>query len=111
MVRVSKIKIWYYLTMYSIIAFILMAIRFVYLGQTFTLEQLGFFDKIISLAGLLGFFVFWTLCLMDFFANTDIRNKVAWGFALLLFSWLSCIFYFYKFFWKENRINQADQDQ
>ena len=60
-------------------------------GTEFTLIAKG-----LIIAGLFCVFGFWVISLVDFFQNTEISNRVAWGFGLFFFSWLGALIYFFK---------------
>lgn len=48
--------------------------------------------------GVLGGGGFWFSMLADFFRNTDIKNRVVWGFSLILFWWIASLLYFFMHF-------------
>jgi len=53
--------------------------------------------RVISLIGILGFIGFWFSVLIHFFKNAYLQHKVLWGFALIFFSWLSSLIYFFVY--------------
>ena len=103
MTKISRNPKLFNLAFLSIVLFLLMAIRIVVLGRSLNLSEMMLFDKLLTLSGFFGFFIFWGICLADFFINTNIKNKVLWGFSMLFFSWAASIVYFYKYFWLARR--------
>ena len=106
MTKISKNPKLFNAALLSIVLFILMTFRVIALNQSLNLSEMMFFDKILTLSGLFGFFIFWGICLADFFINTNIKHKVLWGFSLVFFSWAASIVYFIKYFWIARK-NQA----
>lgn len=82
-----------------LLCFLLMLGRFVLGGvETAAYSELASVDKLILVAGVIGAFAFWFLMLADFFTNKSIQNKVAWGFCLIFFSWISSAVYFVMYY-------------
>lgn len=79
-----------------LVLFAVMVFRFIVFGgiESLTFGQLTTIDRVIVITGVIGAFGFWFSMLADFFANKDIERKVAWGFCLIIFSWLSALIYF-----------------
>jgi hypothetical protein len=99
MTKISKNPILFYAALLSIMLFLLMAARVVFLKQSLNLREMMLFDQILTLGGFIGFFIFWGICLADFFINANVKNRILWGFSLLFFSWAASIIYFVKYFW------------
>ena len=99
MTKISKNPILFYAAFLSIILFLLMAVRVIFLRQSLNLSEMMLFDQLLFLGGFIGFFIFWAICLADFFINTNVKNRILWGFSLLFFSWAASIVYFFKYFW------------
>lgn len=73
-------------------------LRFIYLGEINSFNDMLVLDKFLFVLGSISFFLFWFLMLKHFFNNKNIRRKVLWGFSLIFLSWLAAIAYFYLHF-------------
>lgn len=78
------------------------AFTFVYFligwGRSVEYHELSIIGRVIIFSGIIGFFAFWFSVLAHFFENQNLNHKVLWGFCLILFSWLSALIYFFKYF-------------
>lgn len=60
--------------------------------------------RVLIFAGLLGGFTFWFSMLADFFKNTDIKNRVIWGFSLIFLWWVASLLYFFIYFLPRRKV-------
>ena len=89
----------FYIATLSLLLFIATIIFFSFVWQgSVEYKDIPILGKVFIFAGMLGGFAFWFSMLADFFKNTDIKNRVAWGFCLIFFWWVASLLYFFMHF-------------